>query len=75
MMALFLMSGSFMVVFFLCLIYFVVHTDKRRRVDEELNRKRFEELADKINETHKLFKTDVSTILDSFKRILPNKDL
>lgn len=71
MTGLYLLTGTFMVLFFLFLIYFVVYTERRRVQQENINKERFEHLSGQINETQSLFKNEVTNILTNFKKILP----
>jgi len=70
MITLYIFTGCFMVFFFLCLLGFVVYTEKRREMSDKINQARFAELSEKISETQKLFKVEVSECLKSIKNFI-----
>ena len=75
MIALYMLTGTFMVLFFICLIIFIVHADRRRRADRAYYKKMFEELSGAIDQTQQLFRNEVKEILKGFKSIFKERNI
>ena len=66
MIAIFLLSSSFMVLLLLMVLVFTISTKK----DLFTTRLKVDELGKKVDDTQKMFKDDVVTILGKFKDLL-----
>jgi len=69
-----LLSASFMIILLIMVLVLAFHVKTWAYKKEEENQKRFNELTKRIDETQRLFKTEVTEILSSFKKILGQKD-
>jgi hypothetical protein len=52
---------------------FIVHSERNRKISEDINRRRFDELTEMINDTQRLFKNEVKEIFKGFKNVLKNE--
>lgn len=59
-----------MAIVFIAQFVLIIHNRNFVRKRDEANQKRYEELSEQITETQKLFRKEITTILDNFKRMI-----
>lgn len=70
MIALYLFTGTFLVIFFIFFMFFIVRAERKAKETEQANKERFDAIANMINETQGLFRNEVTDILKQFKNLL-----
>lgn len=70
MIGILVLSSSFMVLILIAILILAWSVKKWAYQKEEINQKRFEDLSKRIDETQKLFKTEVTEILNNFQKLL-----
>lgn len=66
-----LLSGTFMIIILLFVMWLALNMKKWAEEKEIESQKRFDELTERINETQALFKKEVTEILKNITKILP----
>ena len=70
MIALYLFTGTFLVIFFIFFMFFIVRAERKAKETEQINKDRFDELTRMINDTQRLFRNEVTDILKQFENLL-----
>lgn len=70
MIAVLVISSAFMVVIFIAIFIFALHIKRWAVYKETETQKRFDRLTERIDETQRLFREDVSKILNSVKSLI-----
>lgn len=70
MIGILLLSASFMILLLIAILILAWGIKKWSYEREEANKKRFDELTSRIDETQNLFKTEVAEILNNFQKLL-----
>jgi len=70
MIAVLVISSTFMVVIFIAIFIFALHIKRWAVYKETETQKRFDRLTERIDETQRLFREDVSKILKSVKSLI-----
>lgn len=66
-----LLSGTFMIIILLFVMWLAFNMKKWAQEKEIESQKRFDELTERINETQALFRKEVTEILKNITKILP----
>lgn len=70
MIAVLVISSTFMVVIFIAIFIFALRIKRWAVYKETETQKRFDRLTERIDETQRLFREDVSKILNSVKSLI-----